>query len=78
MTEQNINVSKYKPLSGSSYVKLPKELNHSGKCLINIQNIDAKECLKWCLARFLNPKDQYPSGIRKSDTDFARKYVLKT
>ena len=48
MTEQNINVSKYKPLSGSSYIKLPKELNHSGKCLVNIQNIDAKECLKWC------------------------------
>ena len=77
MTEQNINVSKYKPLSGSSYIKLPKELNHSGKCLVNIQNIDAKECLKWCLARFLNPKDQYPSGIRKIDTDFARKYDFK-
>ena len=29
--EQNANFSKYKPLSGSSYIKLPKELNHSRK-----------------------------------------------
>ena len=29
--EQNINVSKYKPLSVSSYVTLLKELNHSKK-----------------------------------------------
>ena len=34
--EQNINISKYKPLSGSSYIKLPKELNHSRKALIGI------------------------------------------
>ena len=27
--EQNINFSKYKPLSGSSSIKLTKELNHS-------------------------------------------------
>ena len=38
--EQKINFSRYKPLSGSSYVKLSKELNHSSKGLINIQNTD--------------------------------------
>ena len=32
-----INVPKYKPLSGSSYIKFPKELNNSRKGLINIQ-----------------------------------------
>ena len=32
--------SKYKPLSGSSYIKLSKELDHSEKGLINIQNIN--------------------------------------
>ena len=36
MQEQNINVSKYKPLSDSSSIKLSKELKHSRKCLINI------------------------------------------
>ena len=29
MQEQNINVSKYKPLSDSSSIKLSKELKHS-------------------------------------------------
>ena len=31
--EQNINVSKHKLLSGSSYIRLQKELNHSIKGL---------------------------------------------
>ena len=30
-----INIAKYKPLKGSSYVKLPKELQHHSKGLIN-------------------------------------------
>ena len=38
--EQNINISNYKPLSSTSYIKLPKELNCSRKGLINIQNTD--------------------------------------
>ena len=38
--EQNINVLKYKPLSGSSYMKLPKELNLSRNASIDIQNTD--------------------------------------
>ena len=37
---QNINISNYKPLSSSSYIKFPKELNCSRKGLINIQNTD--------------------------------------
>ena len=38
-----IRISKYNPLAGGSYVKLPKELDHPRKELINIQNIDANE-----------------------------------
>ena len=45
-----INISKYDPLPGSSYIKLSKELIHSEKGLINIQNFNA--CFKWCLIRF--------------------------
>ena len=26
--DHNISISKYNPLAGSSYIKLPKELNH--------------------------------------------------
>ena len=39
---QYINVSTYRPLSGSSYVKLPAELSSSRKGLINIKNKDQK------------------------------------
>ena len=46
VTEHNISFSKYNPLVGSSYIKLPKELDHSRKGLINIQNIDDNECFK--------------------------------
>lgn len=42
--EQNINISKYKHLSGSSCIKLLEELNYSAKGLINIQNSDNNEC----------------------------------
>ena len=33
-------MSKYNPLADSSHIKLPKELDHSRKGLINIQNTD--------------------------------------
>ena len=37
---QYLNISSYKPLSGSTYCKLPKELLHPMKGLISIQNND--------------------------------------
>ena len=39
---QYINVSNYRPLSGSSYIKLPVELKNPKKGLINIKNNDQK------------------------------------
>ena len=37
-----INVANYEPLSGSSYIPLPKALNNSMKGLINLKNKDHK------------------------------------
>ena len=51
---QYINISTYRPLSGSSYVKLPAELRSSKKGLINIKNNDQK-CFLWCHVRHINP-----------------------
>lgn len=51
-----INISKLDP--GSSYIKFPKELDHSEKRSINIQNTDENECFKWCLVRYLHPAHQ--------------------
>ena len=45
------NILKYNSLPGSSYIKLPKELDHPRKGLINVQNIDDNECCKWCLVK---------------------------
>ena len=36
---------------GSSYERLLKELDHPRKILINIQNIDDNECLKWSIPK---------------------------
>ena len=47
-----VSTSKYNPSAGSSYKKLPKELDHPRKRSINIQNIDNNECVKWCLVRY--------------------------
>ena len=44
--DHTISILKYNPLARSSYIKLPKELNHSRKGLINIQNIDDNDCFK--------------------------------
>ena len=68
--EHNINISKYNPLAGSNYIKLPKELDHPRKGLINIQNIDDDECFKWCLVKYLNPTDHHSARITKADKDY--------
>ena len=64
-----INVVKYEPMKGSSYIKLPNELKHSAKGLINMKNED-NECFRWCHIRHLNPQDKYPQRIKKSDKAF--------
>ena len=37
-----INIANYEPLTGNSYILLPKELSDSRKDLINIKNKDLK------------------------------------
>ena len=56
---QYINVSTYRPLSESSYVKLPAELRSSKKGLINIKHNDQK-CFLWCHVRHINPVKIHP------------------
>ena len=49
---QYINISTYRPLSGSSYLRLSVELRSSRKGLINIKNKDQKNFL-WCFQKGL-------------------------
>ena len=61
--DHSISISKYNPLAGSSYIKLPKELDHPRKGLINIQNIDDNECFIWSIVRYLNPANNHSARI---------------
>ena len=70
--------SKQNPLAGSSYIKLPKKLNHPRKGLINIQNIDDNECFKWYLVRHLNHANHHLVRNTKAYRDFTKKLDSKT
>ena len=65
----HINLVKYVPLKGSSYIQLPQELRNSSKGLINMKSED-NECFRWCHIRHLNPQDKYPQRIKKSDKEY--------
>ena len=47
--DHTISISNNNPLARNNCVKLPKELDHPRKALIDIQNIDDNKCFKWCL-----------------------------
>ena len=63
--DHNISILRYNPLTGSIYTEVPKELNHPRKGLINVQNIDANECFKWCIVRYLHPPDHNVKRITR-------------
>ena len=69
---QYINISTYKPSSGSSYIDLPVELRSPRKGLINIKNKDQK-CFLWCHVRHINPSKEHPERIKKTDKKIAEK-----
>ena len=75
--DDTIRILKYNPLGGRSYIKLPKELDHPRKGLINIQNTDGDECFKWCLVRHRNLANHHPARITKTDNEFARRLDFK-
>ena len=67
---QYINISTYRPLSGSSYMDLPVELKSPRKGLINIKNKD-KKCFLWCHVRHINLSSNHPERILKNDKKIA-------
>ena len=60
---QYINISTYRPLSGSFYMDLPVELRSPRKGLINIKNKDQK-CFLWCHVRHINSLKEHPERIK--------------
>ena len=70
ITGHYLNVTKYEPLTGSSYIELPSELQNSRHGLINLKNRD-NECFRWCHVRHLNPRENNPQRIKKTVKSFA-------
>ena len=66
-----INLTKYAPMNGSSYIQLPTELRNSAKGLINLKNED-NECFRWCHIRYLNPQGKDPQRIKKDDRQYIK------
>ena len=64
-----LNIVQYQPMKGSSYIKLPQELRHHRKGLINMKN-DDNECFRWCHIGYLNPQDVHPERIKKIDKEY--------
>ena len=61
-----MNISSYLPLSGGTYCKLPKELQHNKNGLINIQNNDNK-----CHVRYLSCNDKNLWGMSGKDKEIS-------
>ena len=64
-----LNIVQYQPMKGSSYIKLPQQLRHHRKGLINMKN-DDNEGFRWCHIRYLNPQDVHPERIKKIDKEY--------
>ncbi|VVC46466.1 Hypothetical protein CINCED_3A003044, partial [Cinara cedri] len=61
--DMNINMCKYDPLRGASYIKLPKIISDK-KAIINIKNKDNK-CFLWSILAALHPQDKNSERISK-------------
>ncbi|CAB4028816.1 Hypothetical predicted protein [Paramuricea clavata] len=59
----------YKPLKGSSYMKLPGDISNPKCGLINMKNNDDM-CFMWSHVRHLNPKARRATTITQKDREF--------
>ena len=70
INSEYVNISKYSPLLGSSYIELDDKLKHPKKGLINVKNKDNK-CFSWCHVRHLNLLDKNSTRISREDKKLA-------
>nr|WP_253308703.1 DNA polymerase [Rickettsia endosymbiont of Ceutorhynchus assimilis] len=58
-----ININKFTPQLGSSYIELPPSIKHKKAC-INVQNNDAR-CFAWTVVSALFPAEKDPQRLSK-------------
>jgi hypothetical protein len=66
-----VNIATYKPLRGSSYMKLPADISNPKCGLLNMKNKDDNMCFMWCHVRDLRPKEKDATYISEKDVDFS-------
>ena len=59
-----IHMNKYEPLSGSSYIPLPKHLQ-TKKAIINVQNKNDNQCFKWAITSAIYPVEKNTERLTK-------------
>ncbi len=67
-----ISITKFDPLSGSGYSKLPTCIAKKN-IVINMKNED-NQCFKWAVTRALNPADGNPNRITNELKEQTKKY----
>ena len=65
--EAIINVARYQPLRGSSYIPLPKELRNK-KAIINVKNRE-NMCLRWAIRAHLFPARAHVDRVSSYPTN---------
>ncbi|CAB3995060.1 Gastrula zinc finger [Paramuricea clavata] len=66
----HVNIAMYKPLKGSSYMKLPADISNPKCGLINMKNEDNK-CFMWSHVRHVRPKVRRATTITRQDVKFS-------
>ena len=59
----SVNIAKYTPLKGASYIDLPAYLKRK-KAIVNVRNYD-QHCLKWAILSCLHPAKDHPQRVNK-------------
>ena len=57
-----VNINKYNPMRGSSYIKLPASIQKKHARVI-VQNFDDDHCFKWAVFSALHPAERNPGGL---------------
>lgn len=65
INEHYLNIVKYEPMRGNSYIPLPEKLQNSAKGLINLQNRTMNASVG-AMFGILNPHEKYPQRIKKT------------
>ena len=52
-----VDIGKYKPLKGSSFIRLPKEISNPKKGIHNIRN--DRKCFIWSVLVSIHPANEF-------------------